>query len=300
MSGTVTVNMVAIFFAIWVIGSACSFYRIISLHTRFLKAMSQEQETQEKRIHSIMDEITCEYKPEVKIKIIQTTLVSTPIIAGFFKPTIYLPDIPLSDGEMYLILLHEWTHYLHKDLWIKLLIQIICAIYWWNPVIYVLKHNLNHTLEIKSDLNVTSKMSEESKFEYLETILKIAKNLNEKEKVDAVPTVLELVTSNKGKGIKQRFYMILDFKPKKSSQKLIATLFYSFTVILLVVSYLFIIQPNIEPPSSERDNEIFRINPDNAYLIDNTNSTYSLYIDGQYILDIDDITLEPYSTLSIK
>ena len=70
--------------------------------------------------------------------------VSTPIIAGYIRPIIYLPDIEFSDSELYYALLHECMHYLHKDLWVKLLIEIICAIYWWNPLIYLLKYNISH------------------------------------------------------------------------------------------------------------------------------------------------------------
>lgn len=51
--------------------------------------------------------------------------------------------------------------------------QIICAIFWWNPLIYLLKHDINNTLEIKSDLSITNNMTEDKKLEYLQSILLI-------------------------------------------------------------------------------------------------------------------------------
>ncbi|MFP3156351.1 M56 family metallopeptidase [Lachnospiraceae bacterium ZAX-1] len=300
LSGTVNITVATAFLAIWVIGCCYSFFRIFFQHTRFQKTMSQEQATQEKKIYSILGRITGECRLGGKTRVIQTSLVSTPMVTGFFKPTIYLPDMPFSDDEMYYILLHEWTHFLHKDLWLKLLVQIICAIYWWNPIIYILKHNLDQTLEIKSDLDMAGRMPEESKIQYLKTILKVARNTNGRGQAPAPHTALQFVANNRREWMKQRFYMVLESEPQKPSQKPTVPLFHIFTITLFAISYLFVIQPRFKPPSQENGTLIYDINPDNAYLIDNADTTYSLYIDGQFLLDTDDITSEPYSTLPIQ
>ena len=119
--------------------------------------MSKEQVAENECIYSIMNQIAGNRAE--KIRVIETTLVNTPMIAGLMKPTIYLPKIIFSDTELYNILLHEWTHYIHKDIWIKFLLKLLCIIYWWNPFLYLLKHDIDDTLEIKCDISITTKMT---------------------------------------------------------------------------------------------------------------------------------------------
>lgn len=50
-----------------------------------------------------------------KVKIIHNEYINTPLIVGYFCPTIYLPNLAFSEKELKYILLHEWTHFLNKD-----------------------------------------------------------------------------------------------------------------------------------------------------------------------------------------
>ncbi len=155
-----------------------------------------------------------------KIRIIKTPIIDIPIISGLRKPTIYLPNTDLSDIELYHILLHEWTHYIHKDLWTKLLVRILCVIFWWNPFIYLLKYNIDHTFEIKSDLYLTHTMTDKEKFDYLKTILKIAKNLKKNHDPTSLSSI-GFITKKNHHPLKQRFEFVLECSHSKMLKKIL-------------------------------------------------------------------------------
>ena len=46
----------------------------------------------------------------------------TPYVIGFFRPVIFLPDTDYKEGDLRLILLHEWQHFRNRDQWSKLLL----------------------------------------------------------------------------------------------------------------------------------------------------------------------------------
>lgn len=294
IAGFLTIRMMDIFLIIWIIGSIYSLYKICIQDIHFKKLMSKERPTKDKRIYSIMDKIT-DGKTD-KICIIETSLTDIPMIAGLIKPTIYLPCIPLSDTEIYNILLHEWTHYLHKDIWVKLLVNIICVIYWWNPFIYLLKYNIDNTLEVKSDLYLTNKMTKKEKLNYLQTILKVARNLN-MNKTSVSPTSIGLISKQKNHPLKQRFDFVLECKSSNIMQRLCIIL--SIIMFFLFIgSYSFVIQPYAEPDEF-KSGIIFEITPDNSFIIKNKDDVYSLYVNNEYICNIDDVTIEPYLSLEI-
>ena len=69
-----------------------------------------------------------------KISLLALPPLKSPVIYGLRRPCILIPDaLKLSETEWRYVLLHEVNHYLHKDLYIKFLLHIICMIYWWNP-----------------------------------------------------------------------------------------------------------------------------------------------------------------------
>lgn len=290
-----SVRVVDLFLAIWIVGSIYFLYRICRQEIAFKKRMSEELPTQKPQIYSIMNKVTNEKSH--KVRIIESSMIEIPMVTGFIKPTIYLPCISLSDIELYNILQHEWTHYIHKDIWIKLFVKIICAIYWWNPFIYLLKKDIDNALEVKSDLYVTSKMSHEEKLDYLETILKIAKSI--KKKNDPIsPSGLGMMSNKKNNSLKQRFEFVLECKFTNMIKNL-GILLSILMIFLFLSSYFFVIQPYSSPQECEAGT-IFDISPDNSFLVKNKNGIYNLYVNNVYMCNIEDIKDVPFSLLEIK
>ena len=298
LSDSFTIRIIDICLIIWVFGIIFFLCKncIQDIHFKYL--MSKEQVAENECIYSIMNQIAGNRAE--KIRVIETTLVDTPMIAGLMKPTIYLPKIILSDTELYNILLHEWTHYIHKDIWIKFLLKLLCIIYWWNPFLYLLKHDIDDTLEVKCDLSITTKMTENEKTEYLESILKVAKSLHSKKTLTPSNNI-GFITQKKNHSLKERFNYILEYIPPTTKQKISTAFFFGTFFLFFLSSYLFVIQPYAAPPTEVDGISSYTINPSNSYITKDKNGIYSLYIDGQFVNNLtpDYIVVEPFASLKI-
>ena len=58
------------------------------------------------------------------------------MLGGFFRPTLVIPADRLGEGAAP-VMLHELMHYRAGDLWFGLLFRLLCAVYWFNPVLWL-------------------------------------------------------------------------------------------------------------------------------------------------------------------
>lgn len=82
--------------------------------------------------------------------------LSSPVAAGLFRPTIYLPDSALSwSGEtLRCVLLHELGHHVRRDLWTALSARLACVLHWFNPLAWMLRRQLLAQCEFACDARV--------------------------------------------------------------------------------------------------------------------------------------------------
>lgn len=71
------------------------------------------------------------------IGLLSVKTISTPMLTGLFRPVILLPEKPIEDDEMELILEHELTHYKHKDILVNLIGVVAISLHWFNPIVYM-------------------------------------------------------------------------------------------------------------------------------------------------------------------
>lgn len=96
----------------------------------------------------------------------------SPVLIGFFKPTILLPDIEYSPVDLDIIIKHEMTHFKRHDIWYKLILIIANAIHWFNPLVYLMVRQANRDLEYSCDDIVIKEFDMEYKKKYSLAILK--------------------------------------------------------------------------------------------------------------------------------
>lgn len=80
--------------------------------------------------------------------------LNTPLLMGFCHPCICLPQTGYTAEEQELILRHELCHYRRKDLWYKLLMNLLCIIYWFNPALWWMKKEADRDIEFLCDETV--------------------------------------------------------------------------------------------------------------------------------------------------
>lgn len=105
------------------------------------------------------------------VQVIASPHATTPLIMGLWNPIVVLPDIPLSEKELAMILSHELVHLKRGDLFIKLIVFAANAIHWFNPAAYTLNRQISMFCELSCDEKVVQHMDIEGRKSYDETLL---------------------------------------------------------------------------------------------------------------------------------
>ena len=111
---------------------------------------------------------------DFQFPVLVSEYVSNPMVLGM-KKIILLPDINYSDQERFMIIAHEIQHIKNKDVYIKCLISLICAVYWWFIPLYFFKRCSEIFLELRVDEKLITEENSLSKYLYLESLITVAK-----------------------------------------------------------------------------------------------------------------------------
>jgi beta-lactamase regulating signal transducer with metallopeptidase domain len=211
---------------------------------------------QDDQIYQFTQQVNADGRGRHKTQIVVSTAVCAPMVIGICRGTIVLPDMHYYPEELKWILKHENMHIAQKDVMLKLLAQIICCLFWWNPVIHLLHKDLEQVLEIKCDLNVTRNTKTEEKKTYLETLV----NALRKEK-NSTTNETELQYSFTGSmkffsseiiSLKERFHAISKCGGRKQ-ERYIQTLIIALSICFFMLSYSIVFQTYFEPPKANEE-----------------------------------------------
>ena len=77
-------------------------------------------------------------------------LLSAPVLVGLARPRILLPEGLTGEKRAY-ALAHESAHAKRRDLWYKALLLWVCALHWFNPLVWALRRSAERDVEICCD-----------------------------------------------------------------------------------------------------------------------------------------------------
>lgn len=125
----------------------------------------------------------CLEKSEIHnaIPLYRTALLKSPVMAGVFKPCIYLPDPLIAEYrecELRYMLLHELQHYKHRDILAGYLMNLIGILYWFNPVVRYALKEMRIDREISCDTSVLELLDTEDYGAYGNTLINYAEKLS--------------------------------------------------------------------------------------------------------------------------
>lgn len=112
----------------------------------------------------------CKSRP----RIMRCKVIKSPILTGFFKPRILLPE-GLADIDF--ALKHELVHYKRGDLWINLLFITANALHWFNPAVYLMRFAAKRDMEYSCDEAVIKNFDTDMKKAYSLSILHCASDI---------------------------------------------------------------------------------------------------------------------------
>lgn len=152
--------------------------------------------------------------PNIRIPVKKNPFIYTPMLIGFIKPTIILPDIILDCNQLDFILKHELIHYRRKDTIIRFLVILSNAIHWFNPIVYQLNKSIYYFCETSCDELLVKNMKKKERKLYGQTIL----SMMELNSIDKPDIAIGLYENNKNiKHIKRRLSYMINYKKLKRS-----------------------------------------------------------------------------------
>ncbi len=265
------VRFYELFITIWMIGMGLILSKYLVQYRRVTHYIHTFQREESMAILNVLDSL----EKGSRIEVFKTTQVKSPCCLGIFKKRILLPDKEYDRKELQYILLHEYTHLHNNDILLKTLITVLCGIYWWNPIVYLLRKDLNQSMEIRCDLSVSKYLNENERADYLSVMLDAFRESRQTEQYVGVAGLVE----NHSASLLERFQIVAD---RKIVQKNRASVFAAFMMlVVLVISYSFIFQSKYETPMSEieTDTNVYSIDAGNAYITKQGN-TYILHVAG--------------------
>lgn len=257
---------------VWAVVMAVLLARYLVQYHRVMSYFSGMEKTEDTELNNILDEI-CTDKEKRNIKIVQTAAVEVPCCMGIFEKRILIPDKKYSREELHYIILHEYTHLDNKDMLTIQLINVLCIVFWWNPFVYLLKKDLNQSIEIRCDQSVVKKIAPEERKDYLSIILKEYRASVRGKEFGRPAGALPLFEDHSDHLI-ERFRLVAD--GKKSSSGIGRILVPMIAAALLLLSYSFILQPRYEIPDGIYDVQTATWNLDqkHAYLYEKDGKFY--------------------------
>lgn len=147
------VNYSAIALIIWSVGAVGFFLWHVIAYAIFLKKIRP-------------------YCIRVKRRIYRCSRLESPIMTGFLRPRILIPDINYTEKELEIIIKHEMTHYKRRDMWYKLLLLAANAMHWFNPFVYIMVKCADRDIEYSCDDIVVKGEDTEFRKLYSKVILK--------------------------------------------------------------------------------------------------------------------------------
>lgn len=151
--------------------------------------------------------------------------IGTPAVFGIIKPVILLPSETDFSHKASLrhIILHEQTHIRHHDpLW-NLLTLLICAVNWYDPLVWICRALFLKDTERYCDESVIVIIGDENRKEYARSLLKCARERNR---------MLLLVSGFGESDIKGRIKAILSMKKGRLGTALAAALLIIASAVL--------------------------------------------------------------------
>ena len=117
-----------------------------------------------------------------KIPVYSTAFLQSPVIAGIFKPCIYLPLHAISDyneTQMRYMLLHELQHYRHKDTFANAILNIVTVFYWFHPLVWYALKEMRNDRETACDIAVLNMLNETEYEQYGMTLINFAEKVSQ-------------------------------------------------------------------------------------------------------------------------
>lgn len=160
--------------ALWVAGMAFRAARLLFSERSMRRAVAHNTLPTDARMRDIYDACCAELGIAHKLPLQSMAGIYSPALTVSLKPMILLPaniTDTLTDAQLACALRHELTHYRRRDHLLMLLLRLLTCVYWFNPIVWLMKRELMKDMETACDSAVTAQLNGTERREYAMTLL---------------------------------------------------------------------------------------------------------------------------------
>lgn len=166
-----------LFFNVWILGIMFLIGMFIFASYRIHQLKKSAISIEDPKINAMLQ--TCKEIIGIKkkIKLRETSLISSPIILGIFRPYILLPKETrqlFTVSDLKYVFLHELSHQKNKDVLVNYGLWIVRMVYWFNPLVWYAFKKIKMDRELACDALVLKHLHGEGYIEYGHTIIRFA------------------------------------------------------------------------------------------------------------------------------
>lgn len=160
--------------ALWIAGAAAlAVYRLCRYRSIRKRLFAGSRPCGDEGVRECLRRVSGELgvKRELPLRVFERDGIS-PMILGYAETTLFLPPGVREPDMLEPVLFHELTHYRSRDLWYKLLISAVCDLYWFHPLLWLMRRAAFRDVEYVCDEKATRNMDLNARKGYGGAILK--------------------------------------------------------------------------------------------------------------------------------
>ena len=123
-------------------------------------------------LQNLCSELCREMKIKQKINIRESEYFSSPLVFGIRKAFLLIPEEYGSKEELEMMLRHELAHLKNHDIESRLLHWLVCCLYWFNPIVYMMQKRAEAEIELACDYDILSQKSMDYRSQYQQIVLR--------------------------------------------------------------------------------------------------------------------------------
>lgn len=123
-----------------------------------------------------LEDLMKQYRINKSVPMRCSLFTSTPVLVGIFRYQIVLPNYTLQDDQLELVLKHELIHLKRYDNWIKIYLELLKCMHWFNPVVYFMQKKIENNCELSCDEMLVSQLALQQRKQYSLLILNLVQH----------------------------------------------------------------------------------------------------------------------------
>ena len=168
------ISVVLILTLVWIVGAAVGAVRFVLRYrksSRILKRITEE--CTDARLYKSLSDCCGQLGIKRRIRLRKSRFLNSPMLFGIINPLVIIPDREFTEQQLRMVMMHELTHYKHRDLWISLIASAAQCVHWFNPAVYFIGSSIVTARELCCDESVLEMLEPEVKKDYGRLILSV-------------------------------------------------------------------------------------------------------------------------------